>query len=69
MSPKYFVKAFVKAYGLTQTTAPYTGAVTFRRTAGVLDLVGPDWSAPRRQPAKLEAWRFGPAQWVSLERE
>ena len=37
MSQKDFIKAFIQAYGLTQTTNPYTGAVTFRRAASVFD--------------------------------
>ena len=54
MRQKNYIKAFIQAYGLTQTTDPYTGAVTFRRTAGVLDLPGQDWSERRdgSQPAK-----------------
>ena len=60
MLQKDFVKAFVQAYGLTQTTDPYTGAVTFRRTAGVLNTPGADWSARRdgSQPAK-RSWKLG----------
>jgi hypothetical protein len=63
MPQKDFVKAFVQVYGLTQTTDPYTGAVTFRRTAVVLDnptATGLDWSARRdgSQPAK-RSWKLG----------
>jgi hypothetical protein len=60
MTQKDYVKAFIQAYGLTQTTDPYTGAVTFRRTAGVLDSPGQDWSERRdgSQPAK-RSWRLG----------
>ncbi len=63
MPQKDFVKAFVQLYGLTQTTNPYTNAVTFRRTAVVLDnpaTTGLDWSARRdgSQPAK-RSWKLG----------
>ncbi|MGI4864635.1 MAG: hypothetical protein ACRYFZ_11995 [Janthinobacterium lividum] len=63
MSQKDFVKGFIQAYGLTQTTDPYTGAVTFRRTAAVLDGLptgGADWSELRdgSQPAK-RSWKLG----------
>jgi hypothetical protein len=60
MPQKDFVKAFIQAYGLTQTTHPYTGAVAFRRTAGVLDAPGQDWSERRdgSQPAK-RTWKLG----------
>jgi hypothetical protein len=60
LSQKEYVKAFIQAYGLTQTTDPYTGAVAFRRTAGVLDAPGQDWTARRdgSQPAKRR-WKLG----------
>jgi hypothetical protein len=60
MSQKDFIKAFIQAYGLTQTTDPYTGAVTLRRTAGVLDTPGQDWTERRdgNQPAK-HSWKLG----------
>jgi hypothetical protein len=60
MSQKDYVKAFIQTYGLTQTTDPYTGAVTFRRTAGVLDTPGQDWTERRdgSQPAK-RSWKLG----------
>jgi hypothetical protein len=60
MSQKEYVKAFIQAYGLTQTTDPYTGAVAFRRTAGVLDTPGQDWTKRRdgSQPAK-RSWKLG----------
>jgi hypothetical protein len=59
MSQKDYIKAFIQAYGLTQTTDPYTGAVMFRRTAGVLDAPGQDWSERRdgSQPAK-RSWKL-----------
>jgi hypothetical protein len=60
MSQKEYVKAFIQAYGLTQTTDPYTGAVAFRRTAGVLDAPGQYWTARRdgSQPAN-RSWKLG----------
>jgi hypothetical protein len=60
MSQKDYIKAFIQTYGLTQTTDPYTGAVTFRRTAGVLDTPGQDWTERRdgSQPAK-RSWKLG----------
>jgi hypothetical protein len=60
MSQKEYVKAFIQAYGLTQTTDPYTGAVTFRRTAGVLDTPGQEWTErlDGSQPAK-RSWKLG----------
>jgi hypothetical protein len=63
MSQKDYVKGFIQAYGLTQTTDPYTGAVLFRRTAGVLAKLpggGADWSELRdgSQPAK-RSWKLG----------
>jgi hypothetical protein len=63
MLQKDFVKAFIQAYGLTQTTDPYTGAVSFRRTAGVLDnplATAQDWSErlDGSQPAK-RSWKLG----------
>jgi hypothetical protein len=63
MSCKDYIKSLIQAYGLTQTTDPYTGAVTFRRTAQVLDdprTSGVDWSERRdgSQPAR-RSWRLG----------
>jgi hypothetical protein len=63
MSCKDFVKAFIQLYGLTQTTDPYTAAVTFRRTAQVVAdprRTGVDWSARRdgSQPAR-RSWKLG----------
>lgn len=63
LSQKDFVKGVIQLYGLTQTTDPYTGAVQFRRTAGVLDSLpagGADWSELRdgSQPAK-RSWKLG----------
>ena len=63
MSQKDYVKGIIQLYGLTQTTDPYTGAVTFRRTAAVLDQLpagGADWTELRdgSQPAK-RSWKLG----------
>ena len=63
MSCKDYVKGIIQAYGLTQTTDPYTAAVTFRRTAQVVDdprTSGLDWSERRdgTQPAR-RSWKLG----------
>ena len=63
LSQKDFIKSLIQAYGLTQTTDPYTAAVTFRRTAQVLDdprATGLDWSERRdgSQPAR-RSWKLG----------
>jgi hypothetical protein len=60
MPQRDYIKAFIQAYGLTQTTDPYTGAVTFRRTASVSDSTGMDWTELRdgSQPAK-RSWKLG----------
>jgi hypothetical protein len=60
MSQKDYVKAFIQAYGLTQTTDPYTGTVTFRRTASVLNSPGVDWSkrSDGSQPVE-RSWQLG----------
>jgi len=63
LSQKDFIKSLIQAYGLTQTTDPYTAAVTFRRTAQVLDnprTTALDWSARRdgSQPAR-RSWKLG----------
>ena len=63
MSQKDYVKAIIQAYGLTQTTDPYTGNVTFRHTAEVVAdprRTGVDWSQRRdgSQPAK-RSWKLG----------
>jgi hypothetical protein len=63
MTQRDYVKGFIQLYGLTQTTDPYTAAVSFRRTATVLDnpaLHAQDWSNRRdgSQPARRN-WRLG----------
>ena len=63
LTQKDYVKGILQAYGLTQTTDPYTGAVTFRHTASVLDdprRTGVDWSArvDGSQPVK-RSWKLG----------
>jgi hypothetical protein len=63
MTQKEFIKNFIQCYGLTQTTDPYTAAVTFRQTAQVVAdprRTGQDWSALRdgSQPAK-RSWKLG----------
>jgi hypothetical protein len=63
MTQRDFCKAIIQLYGLTQTTDPYTTAVTFRRTAQVLDdprTSGVDWSERRDgSQAPRRSWRLG----------
>jgi len=63
MTQKEFVKHVIQTYGLTQTTNPYTAAVTLRLTSQVVTdprTTGQDWTELRdgSQPAK-RSWKLG----------